>query len=165
MRTLPFAPCCLPHAPMTNASLTDRHQISSTFLSLNLAASCTKPGKCFAEHVGVNAPGSPKIAMRFLALRSSTLNAFGPMVQPGVSSSISSQRVPPGSLSPTLIAILSSSGLCFEVRQVNGYCNAEIYRVSRITTSYLARRFHASAASIADSPTGPSAPHEEQTPA
>ena len=99
--------CALCHSTLIRAGGDQRGQIlyGPGSSSLNLFAACRNPGKCLAEHVGVNAPGNPKIAMRFFAAISSTLNAFGPMVQPGVSSSMSSHRVPPGSLSPTLIAI------------------------------------------------------------
>mmetsp|Transcript_24724 Transcript_24724/g.98147 ORF Transcript_24724/g.98147 Transcript_24724/m.98147 type:complete len:335 (+) Transcript_24724:1449-2453(+) len=44
----------------TNRSLVDVHAIVSTPASRNLPASLTNPGTWTSEHVGVNAPGSPK---------------------------------------------------------------------------------------------------------
>jgi len=37
MRTLPWLFCSFAHAPITKASLTDTHQISSTFFALSLS--------------------------------------------------------------------------------------------------------------------------------
>src|SRR5688572_5673901 len=108
MRTLLSHFWLLPHAPMTNASLTATHHTSSTFLALSLSCCATYPGTCFADHVGVNAPGKPKITIFFPLVSSATLNALGPTVQPGRSSVTSSVSVPSGSRSPTLMAIAFS---------------------------------------------------------
>src|SRR5882724_677153 len=48
------------------------------------------------------------MAMRLPRTKSSTLKLLGPTLQPGVSSSMNSHRVPAGSLSPILIAITLS---------------------------------------------------------
>ncbi|KAI3471985.1 hypothetical protein Pfo_028673 [Paulownia fortunei] len=45
---------------ITNASLTEIQAMVSTPLALNSAAFSTKPGRCFCEQVGVNAPGTAK---------------------------------------------------------------------------------------------------------
>src|SRR5262249_10038036 len=96
MRTLPSAFCSLPHAPITNASLTEMQAMASTPFALNLSASATNPGTCFAEQVGVNAPGSAK-ATTFLpgAKSSSVVIGLGP-------SGPSMRSVALGTLSPTL---------------------------------------------------------------
>src|SRR4051812_12119966 len=70
-------------------------------------------GTCFAEHVGVNAPGRPKIAIVLPLTRSSTLNVFGPIVQPLPSTSMNSDNVPEGSLSPTWIMVFAPCSLVF----------------------------------------------------
>src|SRR6185437_10207133 len=83
---------------MTKASLTDRQAITSTPLPLISAARCLKPGRCLAEQVGVNAPGSAKSAT-FLPLKSSSAPiGLGP-------SGVASVTVTLGSLSPTLMVI------------------------------------------------------------
>ena len=58
-----------------------------------------------AEQVGVNAPGKPKMTTFLPRVRSSTLNVLGPIVQPLPSTSMYSDSVPDGSLSPTLIVM------------------------------------------------------------
>ena len=58
MSTLPSVFCALPQAFITNASFTDRQAIVATPLLLMSAAFSTKPGRCLASQVGVNAPGT-----------------------------------------------------------------------------------------------------------
>src|SRR3972149_1006556 len=86
---------------MTNASFTDMQAIVSMPLALNLSALCRKPGTCFAEQVGVNAPGRPNNTTFLLANRSSVLTASGPF-------SPSLYSVADGILSPTLIVMSNS---------------------------------------------------------
>jgi hypothetical protein len=56
-----------------------------------------------AEQVGVNAPGSPKIAIVLPELAFWMSKLLGPTEQPLPSTSMNSCRLPAGSLSPTLI--------------------------------------------------------------
>src|SRR5581483_6409136 len=64
------------------------------------SATCTKPGRCFASHVGVNAPGTEN-STTFLPLKSSSVvTSFGPSLVIVLS-------LPEGIRSPALIAILS----------------------------------------------------------
>src|SRR5260370_42714894 len=88
---------------MTNASLTETHQISSIPAATNFSAFSTKPGTCLAEQVGVNAPGNPKITTRLPAVRSRAEKPFGPTAQPSDATSINSKRRSSGSVSPVLI--------------------------------------------------------------
>ena len=90
----------LPQAPITNASFTEMQAMVSTPFAFRAAASATNPGTCFAEQVGVNAPGSAK-ATTFLpgAKISSVVTALGP-------SGPIMRNVALGTLSPTF-AILS----------------------------------------------------------
>ena len=99
MRTLPPAPWAFPHASITNASFTDRHTTSSTPLAFTFCAPDTKPGRCFIEQVGVNAPGTAKRTTRFPLKMSPTLTSRGPV------SPISFSLTSSGRLSPTLIAM------------------------------------------------------------
>ena len=46
MRTLPLAFCSRPHAAITNASFTAKHQISSAPAAFNSSACSIKPGRC-----------------------------------------------------------------------------------------------------------------------
>ena len=50
--------------PITNASLTAVQAISSMPLAFSSPAFWTKPGRCLAEQVGVNAPGTENSATR-----------------------------------------------------------------------------------------------------
>ena len=87
---------------MTNASLTDRQTMSSTPLP-RIARDCSRnPGRCFIEHVGVNAPGTAKTTTRLPLKISPTVTSFGP------ASPISLSFKSMGSVSPTLIAMPSS---------------------------------------------------------
>jgi hypothetical protein len=49
---------CCPHALITCLSFTDRQYILSIPLLCISSANRIKPGKCWALHVGVNAPGT-----------------------------------------------------------------------------------------------------------
>src|SRR4051812_36647901 len=112
MRTLPPAFWSRPHAAMTNASFTATHQISSTPLPFSLSKFFTKLGTCFAEQVGVYAPGTAKIAIFFPFAASATLMSFGLMGQPAcASNSVDSESLPSGSLSPALIAMWGLLGV------------------------------------------------------
>ena len=62
---------------------------------------------CFAEQVGVNAPGRPKMAIFLPAQADSTSTTAGPMAQPSLSTSLNSCSFAAGSLSPTLIIVVS----------------------------------------------------------
>src|SRR3990170_1559390 len=62
----------LPQASMTKASLTDRQAMVSTPLARILSACWTKLGRCFAEQVGVKAPGSAN-STTFLPLNRSSV--------------------------------------------------------------------------------------------
>src|SRR5471032_4795 len=88
---------------MTNASLTETHQISSIPAAASFSALSIKPGTCLAEQVGVNAPGNPKITTRLPAVRSRAEKPFGPTAQPSEANSINSKRRSSGSVSPVLI--------------------------------------------------------------
>ena len=91
-------PSALPHAFMTNTSLTAMQAIVSTPLARIWSASCTKPGRCLASQVGVNAPGTEN-STTFLPLKSSSVvMSFGPSLVIVLS-------VPAGMRSPALIAI------------------------------------------------------------
>ncbi len=72
---------------MTKASLTLTHQISSTPAALKSSKCCTYPGTCFAEQVGVKAPGSANSAMVFPAAALVVSTGLGPMLQPSPSTS------------------------------------------------------------------------------
>src|SRR5581483_7963640 len=75
---------------MTNASLTERQAILSTPFFLISSALPTKPGRCLAEQVGVNAPGSAN-------------NTVLPL--PKISSLVMSFIFTDGILSPTLMGM------------------------------------------------------------
>src|SRR6188472_327504 len=94
-----------PQAPITNGSLTDMQYTASTPFAFSLSKLARYDGTCFAEHVGVNAPGNPKITTFLPLVRSSTLNWFGPTLQPLPSTSTNSDSVPSGRRSPTLIVM------------------------------------------------------------
>src|SRR5512138_3235211 len=97
--TLPSHPCDLPQAFITNGSLTAIQAIVSTPLARISSARSTNPGRCFASHVGVKAPGTEK-RTTFLPLKKSSALIFcGP-------SFVASVRVPDGILSPTLMGML-----------------------------------------------------------
>jgi hypothetical protein len=55
-----LAPALSPHAFMTNASFTLTHITASAPFARISSAYLMYPGKCFVEHVGVNAPGTAK---------------------------------------------------------------------------------------------------------
>src|ERR1700675_1318869 len=88
---------------MTNASLTETHQISSIPAATNFSAFSPKPGTCLAEQVGVEPPGKPKIPPRLPAVRSRAEKPFGPTAQPSDATSINSKMRSSGSVSPVLI--------------------------------------------------------------
>lgn len=68
-----------------------------------IAAACwTKPGRCFAEQVGVKAPGTAN-STTFRPAKSWSV------VIPSMPPAPATWSVPPGSFSPTWIAIVSSS--------------------------------------------------------
>src|SRR5579859_1535644 len=83
---------------MTKASLTERQAITSTPLLLISEASCLKPGRCLAEQVGVNAPGSANRATFLPPKNSSVVTGLGP-------SAVAKVSVTLGSLSPTLMVM------------------------------------------------------------
>src|SRR5688572_1913581 len=88
----------LPQAPMTNTSLTAMQAMVSTPLALMSAAFSTKPGRCLASQVGVNAPGTENSTTR-LPLNSSSVVIFcGPSL-------LMTCSEPAGNLSPTLMLI------------------------------------------------------------
>ena len=71
----------------------------STPRALSLSAFCTNPGRCFAEQVGVNAPGTEKSTTFFPLNSSSVGTGSGPLAPMRV-------NVPLGILSPTLMDIV-----------------------------------------------------------
>ena len=86
---------------MTNTSLTAMQAMVSTPLALMSAAFSTKPGRCLASQVGVNAPGTEN-STTFLPLKSSSVvRSCGPSL-------VITLNVPAGILSPALIAIYVS---------------------------------------------------------
>ena len=100
--TLSFAPDCFAQAPMTKASLTAVQAISSTPFAFSSDALSTKPGRCFAEQVGVNAPGTEKSATLRPLKNSLPSTGSGP-------SAVARTNCASGTLSPTLIVIVLSS--------------------------------------------------------
>ena len=62
---------------MTNASFTDKQIIASTPLALILSALATKPGKCAALQVGVNAPGTADHNL-LICRKLTNIQIFGP---------------------------------------------------------------------------------------
>src|SRR6476660_3965430 len=96
------APADFFQAFITNTSLTPVTAMVSTPLALIAAAFFTKPGRWLLLQVGVNAPGTAN-STTFLPLNnSSVVFGFGP-------SAVITVKVPLGTRSPTLIAILVSS--------------------------------------------------------
>src|SRR4029077_17441539 len=88
----------LPQAFITNTSLTAMQAMVSTPLARIWSASSTKPGWCFASHVGVKAPGTEN-STTVLPLNSSSVErSLGPSLVIRLS-------VPAGMRSPALIAI------------------------------------------------------------
>src|SRR4029453_6102591 len=83
---------------MTKASFTDTQTISCTPFVFKSPAFSTKPGKCFIEHAGVNAPGTAKIPTLLPFVSSPVDTGFGPP-------SPISVNFTSGSLSPALMAI------------------------------------------------------------
>src|SRR3954467_9035545 len=70
----------------------------STPFDLKASAFCTKPGRCLALHVGVNAPGTAK-STTFLPLKISSVEiSFGP-------SAVATISFMDGMVSPTLIVM------------------------------------------------------------
>src|SRR5579862_9579060 len=98
--TLPPAPWLSPQAPITKASLTDRQAMVSTPLAWIAAAFWMKPGRCLAEQVGVNAPGSAKRTTFLPSKSSDVVIGFGPP-------SFICINVADGILSPTLIVMFA----------------------------------------------------------
>src|ERR1700733_8112083 len=84
---------------MTNASLTAIQAMVSTPLALIASAFCTKPGKCRALQVGVNAPGTANNTTFFPLKISSVATSFGP-------SAVAIISFIDGIVSPTLIVIV-----------------------------------------------------------
>src|ERR1700761_4341802 len=83
---------------MTNASLTAMQAMVSTPLAFSASAFCTKPGRCLALQVGVNAPGTAK-RTTFLPLKISSVEiSFGP-------SGVATISFMDGIVSPTLIVM------------------------------------------------------------
>jgi hypothetical protein len=80
------------------------HATVSTPFPLRSPARSTKPGRCFASQVGVNAPGTEK-STTFLPAKSSSVEMFfGP-------SGVMCLNVPVGILSPTLIVMSVLPGI------------------------------------------------------
>src|SRR6202034_4317678 len=98
IRILSPTPPCLPHAFITNTSFTAVHAMVSTPLALIWSASSTKPGKCLASQVGVNAPGTEKNTTVLPANNCSVVIFCGP-------SEVMRVNAPSGILSPALMVI------------------------------------------------------------
>src|SRR4029453_413153 len=92
-------PAYLPQPFMTKTSLTAMHTILSTPLPRSAAALSTKPGRCLASQVGVNAPGTENSTTRPLPRSSAAVTLTGPSA-PMIFS------LPSGILSPALIVII-----------------------------------------------------------
>src|SRR6185503_17067324 len=92
-------PADLPQAFMTKTSLTAMQTILSTPLPRSAAAFSTKPGRCLASQVGVNAPGTENSTTRPLPRSSAAVKLTGPSA-PMIFS------LPSGILSPALIVIV-----------------------------------------------------------
>src|SRR5260370_17696545 len=98
MTTVPWAFWCVPQAPMTKASLTERQAMVSMPFFLRAASFWTNPGTCLAEQVGVKAPGTAK-STTFLPLKnSSVVTSLTP-------SGVISLNFADGTLSPTLMVM------------------------------------------------------------
>src|SRR5687767_15159661 len=94
-RILSPTSCALPHASITQASLTAIQAMVSTPLAFNSSDCVTKPGRCTREHPGVNAPGTAKSTTLPLPSTSPVRTESGAPSGPIVLSSMS------GILSPT----------------------------------------------------------------
>src|SRR5262245_31342058 len=86
---------------MTNTSLTAMQAIVSTPFALSASKLWMLPCRCFASHVGLNAPGTEN-STTFLPLKSWSV------VTSWIPSLVFVLNVPAGILSPALIAISSS---------------------------------------------------------
>src|SRR5260370_25478068 len=104
MRTLPSVFWSRAHAPITKASLTDRHQISSTPAALKASACSTKPGTCLAEQVGGNAPGTDQTAMGLPSAPSGIFKGVGPLLPETPAGKTIPVLAVPGPFTPTLSA-------------------------------------------------------------
>src|SRR5258705_2938939 len=110
------APADFFQAFITNTSLTPVTAMVSMPLALIAAAFFTKPGRWLLLQVGVKAPGTAN-STTFLPLNnSSVVFGFGP-------SPVITVKVPLGTRSPTLIAILVSS------RRVMDFAGRSNYRM------------------------------------
>src|ERR1700722_10660823 len=98
MRILSPTLPALPQAFITKTSFTAVHAMVSTPFALILSANSTKPGKCFASQVGVNAPGTENSTTVFPLNSSSAVSFCGPSLVMRV-------NLPSGILSPTLMVI------------------------------------------------------------
>src|SRR5271170_3477664 len=96
--SLPSAPCCLPQAPITNASFTAMQAIVSTPFARKVSAFSTKPGRCRLLQVGVNAPGTANRTTVLLLKISSVEVSLGP-------SGVAIISFMDGIVSPTLIVM------------------------------------------------------------
>src|SRR5271170_6051926 len=83
----------------------------STPLALILSASSTKPGKCLASQVGVNAPGTENSTTVLPANSCSVVTFCGP-------SEVMRVNAPSGILSPALIVIALSSKIRLTTQRV-----------------------------------------------
>mmetsp|Transcript_8437 Transcript_8437/g.20671 ORF Transcript_8437/g.20671 Transcript_8437/m.20671 type:complete len:300 (-) Transcript_8437:219-1118(-) len=73
--TRPSTPALLDHALRTNGSLTARQATTSTPNDLISSTFSKKPGRCFSEQVGVNAPGTAKRTLLFPRKMSSIITS------------------------------------------------------------------------------------------
>ena len=103
---------------MTKASFTDTQPTASTPLARSAAALVLKLGTCWAEQVGVNAPGTPN-STTFLPWHSASVVTAAPPL-----SSITS-KLADGSRSPTSMVIsisLSRRLVCPDRRRTPPFC-------------------------------------------
>src|SRR5215469_92965 len=99
-------PWALPHAFITKTSFTAMQAMVSTPLARIWSASCTKPGRCLASHVGVKAPGTENNTTVLPLKSSSVLRSLGP-------SFVMRLKEPEGIRSPALMVMSDSlSSVC-----------------------------------------------------
>src|SRR6185503_16527214 len=102
IRTSSPTPWSSPQAFITKTSFTATQAMVSTPLAFSAAAFCVNPGRCLAEQVGVNAPGTANRATFLPVKSSSVLIGRGPSGPKVV-------KVALGTLSPTFRAMVVSS--------------------------------------------------------
>src|SRR5579859_829857 len=98
IRTSSPTPWLSPQAFITNTSFTETQAMVSTPLAFRSAALALNPGRCLAEQVGVNAPGTANRATVLPLSSSSVVMGLGPSGPKVV-------KVALGTVSPALMVI------------------------------------------------------------